>query len=277
MNQIVNNIGRKPFLKWAGNKHRVISHILPVLPSGERLVEPFAGSCAISLVSTYPNFLLSDTNADLIDLFINIQTDADLILKETENLFDGSNNNADAFYELREEFNSSPNSIRKSSIFIYLNRHCFNGLCRYNKSGIFNVPFGKYTNPKCPKNEIMNFASFAKEATFYHQSFEDTFAQARPGDVFYCDPPYSPLTATSNFTSYSKNEFGEAEHVKLRDEAIRLSEQGTTVIISNHRTEETLKLYKEAKIIEFNVSRLISSKASTRNAAPELLAIFDAR
>jgi DNA adenine methylase len=267
---------RKPFLKWAGNKNRVKHHIIPRLPAGKRLIEPFAGSCAISLATDFESYLIADANADLIDMYDLIKKDHANVIRQTELFFQPLYNEAEAFYNLRDEFNRSTKSIRKSAIFIYLNRHCFNGLCRYNASGGFNVPFGKYRAPNCPSLEIERFAEFAQRAEFKHQSFEDTFAMAEEGDVIYCDPPYVPLSATSNFTSYAKESFGPLQQQALADAAIQASANGIPTLISNHDVPFARDIYTGAHIEAFEVQRLISSKASTRGLAPELLAIFNA-
>jgi DNA adenine methylase len=267
-------VGRKPFLKWAGNKNRVKHHIVPRLPKGRRLVEPFAGSCAISLASDFESYLIADTNADLIDMYQFIKIDANAVIEEAEKLFVPSNNEAEAFYRLRLEFNEAVTSLRKSALFIYLNRHCFNGLCRYNASGGFNVPFGKYSGPSCPSADILRFAEFAKRCEFHHQSFQDTFSMTVSGDVIYCDPPYIPLSATSNFTSYSKDAFGPDLQILLAELAFNASENGRPTLVSNHNTPFAEKIYATAHVEKFDVQRLISSKAATRGTAPELLAIY---
>jgi DNA adenine methylase len=203
-----------------------------------------------------------------------IKVDVDAVIREAETLFVGRNNGAEAYYELRLEFNRSVTSVRKSALFIYLNRHCFNGLCRYNASGGFNVPFGKYSGPTCPSAEIERFAEFAQRCEFHHQSFEETFAMTKEGDVIYCDPPYIPLSATSNFTSYAKDGFGPDMQVLLADLALVAAKNGKPTLVSNHHTPWALEIYADAHIERFDVQRLISSKASTRGMAPELLAIY---
>jgi DNA adenine methylase len=267
---------RKPFLKWAGNKNRVKQHIVPRLPKGKRLIEPFAGSCAISLATNYERYLIADANSDLIDMYRFIKSDHADVIRNAELLFQPIYNEAEAFYNLRAEFNQACKSVRKSAIFIYLNRHCFNGLCRYNASGGFNVPFGKYSGPTCPSNEIKRFAEFAQRAEFLYQSFEDTFALAEDGDVIYCDPPYIPLSATSNFTSYAKEAFGPDEQQALADAAAKAARRGCPTFVSNHDMPFARDIYAGARIESFEVQRLISSKASTRGMAPELLAIYGA-
>lgn len=265
---------QKPFLKWAGGKFRVLDHILAELPDGNRLVEPFAGSAAVALNAGFPNALVADTNADLINLFVSIQVDVGKFIDETKKLFVPETNAREAYGKLRSEFNESSDAFRRSTIFVYLNRHAFNGLCRYNSRGLFNVPFGKYKNPVFPEDEIISFSKAARRMRFKHQGFADTMAAAKEGDVVYCDPPYVPLSVTSNFTSYAPGAFGFPQQRALVDQARACASRGISVLISNHDTPESRALYAGAEIRTFEVRRFISSKAATRGNAPELLAIF---
>lgn len=275
---IEHTITRKPFLKWAGNKTRVRGHILHLLPTKAiRLVEPFAGSCAISLAADYDDYLIADTNTDLIRLYQQIKTDVDTVIANIETLFVPSNNTAERYYKIREEFNDiDTDDARKSAIFVYLNRHCFNGLCRYNASGKFNVPFGKYDRPVAPVKEIEVFAVFSKKAKFIEKSFEQTFEMVREGDTVYCDPPYLQLSETSNFTSYGKDGFVDTLQTKLVELAQdAVAKKGVTVLISNHDTPDAKALYAGAtEIKRFEVRRFISGTVENRINAPELLAIY---
>ena len=264
----------RPVLKWAGGKFRVLQEILPRLPAGDRLIEPFAGSAAVSLNASFPSALVADSNADLINLYRSIKNDASRFINEAEALFGGNYNNRESFDALRAEFNDCEDPFRRSVIFVYLNRHGFNGLCRYNGKGRFNVPFGKYHNPSFPRADIEGFGEATRHINFVHQSFHATMSQARPGDVIYCDPPYVALSVTSNFTSYSAGAFGFAEQKLLAEQARKCAARGIPVVISNHDTGESRALYQGAEIHSFTVQRYISSKASTRGNAPELLAIF---
>lgn len=264
----------RPFLKWPGGKFRVLDRILPKLPNGVRLVEPFAGSAAVSLNASFASALVADFNVDLINLYRSIQVDQPRFLADAGGLFDGSHNNRESFDALRAEFNASDDAFRRSVIFVYLNRHGFNGLCRYNARGKFNVPFGRYTNPGFPRREIEAFGAGAQTMEFAHTDFMSTMSGANRGDVIYCDPPYVPLSVTSNFTSYAPSAFGFAQQKALAEKARECASRGVPVVISNHDTAESRALYQGAEIHCFEVQRFISSKASTRGKAPELLAIF---
>ena len=135
----------KPFLKWAGGKFRIIDRVLDSLPKGKRLIEPFVGSGSVFLNANFEENVLADSNADLIHLYKQIQADGKEFIEYANSLFVSSNNTEVEFYKLRDEFNTTSDIKRKSALFVYLNRHCFNGLCRYNSKGKFNVPFGRYT------------------------------------------------------------------------------------------------------------------------------------
>ncbi len=264
----------RPFLKWAGNKYRVLKHILPELPAGDCLVEPFAGSCAVFLNTDYPHYLISDTNPDLIRLFKILQREGDSFINYAEKLFTSQNNNEQRFYQLRHQFNTTTNRRKKAALFIYLNRHCYNGLCRYNKSHQFNVPFGRYKRPYFPAREMQHFHIKAQQAEFVCQDFRQTVSQAENGSVIYADPPYVPLNATAHFTSYSSNDFDLGEQEALARTAEQAAQRGIAVLISNHDTRFTRDIYHRARLTHFKVRRFISCNGQQRNEAAELLALF---
>jgi DNA adenine methylase len=264
----------KPFLKWAGSKYKIIERITQSLPPGNRLIEPFVGSGAVFLNTDYPEYIVADTNSDLINLYSCIKDQGLDFVEDARHLFVKENNNQEVFYNFRKEFNETQDLEKKSAIFIYLNRHCFNGLCRYNSSNKFNVPFGRYSNPTFPEKEIINFFHKSQSVEFKVSNFVDTMEKASFGDVVYCDPPYAPLNQTSNFTSYTKNEFTIDSQKELSAMASKLMNKGICVVISNHDTDFTRSIYNAAKINFFDVQRFISSNASNRGKAPELLAVF---
>lgn len=264
----------KPFLKWAGGKYKIIEKILSALPKAERLVEPFVGSGAVFLNADYQRYLLADTNPDLIYLFRQVQRDGANFVDYAGEFFSPLTNTEEAFYRLRDEFNQCVEERRRAALFIYLNRHCFNGLCRYNAKGKFNVPFGRYAKPAFPTAEVLNFHTKSQNAEFILADFRTTMAAAKASDVVYCDPPYAPLTVTSNFSDYTQEGFSMADQGELAQTASLLKRQGIPVVISNHDTEFTRSIYAEAHIAGFDVQRFISSKASQRGKAAELIATF---
>jgi DNA adenine methylase len=264
----------RPFLKWAGNKYHILERILAVLPRGNRLIEPFAGSGAVFLNSDYPEYLLADNNGDLINLYLTLQSEGEQFINYCKSFFTEENNREKRYYELRELFNTTDDHKLKAALFIYLNRHGYNGLCRYNSGGRFNTPFGLYKKPSLPEKGMRHFLSRAKSAVFKAADYRDIMKTARKGDVVYCDPPYVPLSATAHFTAYSSSGFTFEDQVELAELAMELAGKGVPVLISNHATEFTLNAYKTARIERFHVQRFISCNGSNRGKAQELLALF---
>ncbi|MBY0449492.1 MAG: Dam family site-specific DNA-(adenine-N6)-methyltransferase [Cyanobacteria bacterium] len=267
----------KPFLKWAGNKFAIIHRILGQLPEGNTLIEPFVGSAAVFLNSHYPNAVLGDNNPDLIHLYQLMKTHGDEVLQTAKALFTEATNTEATYYTLRAQFNqldASNHPFEKAALFIYLNKHGYNGLCRYNQQGKYNVPFGRYKKPYFPEKEMIAFIEKIQTAHIRNSDFESTMKLAQPGDVIYCDPPYYPLSPTANFTSYSRERFGIQEQVRLAEVAFELSQNGVHVVISNHDTPFTQAVYRGASIVPFDVQRNISCRGDQRNKARELLALY---
>lgn len=266
----------RPFLKWAGNKFRCLQYILPKLPKEHRLIEPFAGSGAIFLNSHYPQYLLNDKNPDLIQLFLNLKNHQHEYIKYCASWFVPNNNVKSTFYKIRQEFNESNDPYLRSALFLYLNRHGYNGLCRYNLKGQYNVPFGQYLRPYFPQKELETFIRKSQLAEFSNHDFIEIFKNAKQGDVIYCDPPYVPISKTSNFTSYTKGHFADREQNLLANCAKEARLRGIHVLISNHDTIYTRQLYQDANDIQtFPVSRTIAAKGMKRVPVMELLAYFN--
>lgn len=264
----------KPFLKWAGNKYQIIEKITAVLPAGNRLIEPFVGSAAVFLNTNYPNYLLADINQDLIQLYQYLQREGEDFIDYCRPFFEAANNDEEVFYEYRDLFNSTTDFRLKSALFIYLNKHCFNGLCRYNSKGQFNAPFGKYKKPYFPAKEMQFFYYKAAQAEFAHMDFQQAIYSAKAGDVIYCDPPYVPLSATANFTNYHVKSFNLTKQQELAEIAQQVAKRSVTVIISNHVTEFTQQIYQNAQISLFPVQRYISRDATKRTEVMEMLVVF---
>lgn len=240
----------RPFLKWAGGKYRLLDRLLPSIPAGARLVEPFVGSGAVFLNAGFASYLLCDLNADLIGLYRTLRRDGERFIAEARALFTPGNNTQEAFLRLRETFNASSDAEERSVLFLYLNRHSYNGLVRYNSKGIYNVPFGKYKAPYFPERELTAFLDKLRgcDVEFAVQDFRSTFAALRPGDVVYCDPPYAPVSAAAR--------------------------RGVPVVLSNHDVPLIRELYADARLESFPVQRFISCNGARRGAARELLAVF---
>ena len=289
----------KPFLKWAGNKFRIIDRVIGYIEEykGERFkyIEPFGGSGAViaNLQHLFPEHrTYGEFNKELVDLMVAVKENLGELIEKTDELFVPKNNVSESYYGLRGEFNDClhegrDKAVEKSARFIYLNRHCFNGLCRYGPNG-FNVPFGRYAKTVAPIEELKAFAELMKGVSIAGPcSFEETMAKADKDTLVYCDPPYFPLTQTSNFTQYSqKSAFGPDMQEKLAVAATDCAQRGAVVLISNHNTDACRKLYQDAAarskpkavtvdFIYFPVPRFISSKGKDRGKlAAELIAVF---
>ncbi len=264
----------KPFLKWAGGKYRLIDRIKAQLPPGRRLVEPFVGSGAVFLNVDYPAYLLSDSNADLINLYRVLQKEGAHFVDYCREYFTPETNRGEVYYRFRSRFNGPCSGEQKAALFLYLNRHGYNGLCRYNASGKFNTPFGRYKKPYFPEKEMLFFARKARNALFVCRDFRELMAELSPGDVVYGDPPYVPLSATADFTEYSRGGFSMEEQKKLAGLAVALAGRGIPVLLSNHDTAFVRRLYRKAQLSAFQVQRFISAKGNNRKKAAELLALF---
>ena len=262
---------QKPFLKWAGGKTRLAEKIADCIPPGSRFVEPFMGSGAVFLNVTYDSYLLADSNADLINLYQILIEEKKKFIEKCREYFKPENNQEDIFYKMRDKFNKSRDVVERSAIFVYLNRHCFNGICRYNSSGEFNIPFGSYATVHFPYHEMVQFIELARNATFVHLDFQDTFKLLQKGDVVYCDPPYLPISQTSNFTSYDADGFSIQEQEKLAELAAKAP---CPVLISNHDTEEARRIYHDAQHIEsLKVGRFVGGE---RKPVQEVLVMYNA-
>ena len=253
----------------------MIETIQAHLPDANKLIEPFVGAASVFLNTDYSSYLLNDINPDLINLYKILQTRPEAYISDSETLFCAKNNDQDRYYAFRQEFNQSSDIYRRAVLFLYLNRFGYNGLCRYNQSGIFNVPFGRHHSPYFPKQELYNFAEKSRHATFICEPFEKVFSRARKGSVIYCDPPYAPISVTANFSSYSKGGFSLNDQANLATIAHKAArDRGIPVLISNHNTEFTRNIYNKAQMSTLQVSRSISQNGEGRNKVSELLALY---
>ncbi|HBC0473326.1 TPA: Dam family site-specific DNA-(adenine-N6)-methyltransferase, partial [Escherichia coli] len=180
----------RAFLKWAGGKYPLLDDIKRHLPKGECLVEPFVGAGSVFLNTDFSRYILADINSDLISLYNIVKMRTDEYVQAARELFVPETNCAEVYYQFREEFNKSQDPFRRAVLFLYLNRYGYNGLCRYNLRGEFNVPFGRYKKPYFPEAELYHFAEKAQNAFFYCESYADSMARADDASVVYCDPPY---------------------------------------------------------------------------------------
>ena len=255
-----------PFVKWAGGKRTLTSDIEKILPwEFNDYYEPFlgGGSVFFTLHHKIKKAYLSDLNKNLMLTYKILKKEP---LKLIQKLKHYQKNHSKQYYDkLRTKFNASPDELNLASIFIYLNKTCFNGLYRVNQSGLFNVPIGRYKNPGICHEENLKLASKAlKKAELKTQSFE--CIEPMKKDVVYCDPPYD-----NTFSSYTKEGFNNESQELLKQYCDKWRKRGVFTIISNSDTLFIRKLYKGYRFIEVKMARNINCKAQNRNAVNELL------
>jgi len=262
-----------PFLKFAGGKTQLLPEILPRLPAKiKTYYEPFLGGGAVFFAlaaeKRFERAVLSDANKELMNSYAAIAASLDRIislLREHE-----SAHSKTYFYEVRAS--EMKLAISKAARFIYLNRTCFNGLYRVNKSGKFNVPFGDHKNPTiCDEENLRAVSAALENAHVSACDFEEAIWIARKGDAIYFDPPYVPISATSNFAAYTKDGFGPDEQERLRHVAEKLSTKGVFVLLSNSDTPFVRELYQGFVIEKVRARRAINSKGDKRGDVGELL------
>lgn len=266
---------QRPFLKWAGGKYSLLPDLDRLIPAGKRLVEPFVGGGSVFLNSEkHEYFLLADVNADLINLYQMLEVDHIRVCSLARMLFERANSEV-AYKELRDEFNNQRmGAPERAAAFLFLNRHCFNGLIRYNREGFFNVGWGKYEAPYFPEIEIKAFKQKSHKCVFMNAGYRRTLALAGEDDVVYCDPPYEPLPGTAGFTNYAAGGFSWADQISLAESCVAAHQRGAKVLISNSTAPRVLELYEQHGFILHHVDarRAISSKGSTRETAKDIVA-----
>ncbi|QIN39406.1 DNA adenine methylase [Enterobacter ludwigii] len=256
-------------LKWAGNKTAIMSELKKHLPDGPRLVEPFAGSCAVMMATDYPYYLVADINPDLINLYQVIKEDVNSFIHLVERIFSKFTTEED-YYKCRQFFNTVPlEPIEKAAYFLFLNRHCYRGLCRYNQRGLFNVPYGNYKKPYLPVDEIRAFAEKAVRATFICASYDETLAILQAGDVVYCDPPYD-----GTFSNYHTTGFSDDDQYDLASILVRRSSEGHPIIVSNSDTRLIRSFYRKFTLHRISTKRSIGVAAGEGKKADELIAVL---
>lgn len=256
-------------LKWVGNKTAIMSELKKHLPDGPRLVEPFAGSCAVMMATDYPYYLVADINPDLINLYQVIKEDVNSFIHLVERIFSKFTTEED-YYKCRQFFNTVPlEPIEKAAYFLFLNRHCYRGLCRYNQRGLFNVPYGNYKKPYLPVDEIRAFAEKAVRATFICASYDETLAMLQAGDVVYCDPPYD-----GTFSGYHTAGFSDDDQYDLASILVRRSSEGHPIIVSNSDTSLIRSFYRKFTLHRISTKRSIGVAAGEGKKADELIAVL---
>lgn len=289
-----NLIVAKPFLKWAGGKTQIIPYIQQVFPNFEdkefTYIEPFVGSGAVLfwVLNNFPSLkkaVINDINGDLINTYKIIAAQPhkliDHLLKLQTNFHSLADDEKKAFYyNIRALFNTrNSDPIYQAALFIFLNRTCFNGLYRVNKRNEFNVPMGSYKKPLiCDAHNILAVSHALDKVTILNGDFEHTMDYADTNTLFYFDPPYRPLNATSNFTSYAKESFNDDAQIRLGEFCKKIDAEGHQWILSNSDPKVSQPdddffddLYSEYRIHRIEASRQINADASKRGKLTELL------
>lgn len=263
-----------PFLKWAGGKRQLISQMYKYFPKNfNKYIEPFIGGGAV-LFYLKPKFsIIIDINKDLINCYKVIKNN----VKELIELLKNHKNEKNYYYKIRaldrddEKFTKLSN-IEKASRIIYLNRCCYNGLYRVNSKGQFNVPFGKYRSPNfCDKENLLAVNKALQNVKIIHGSFELCLDYAEKDDFVYFDPPYYPISKTSSFTSYTKENFGKNSQKRLYNVFENLNERGCKLMLSNSYNEYIKSLYENYRIVTLDARRAINCNAAKRGNINVLL------
>ncbi len=242
----------KPFLKWAGGKTQLIEQIKRKLPSvvtenDFTFIEPFVGSGAVLfwVLREFPNVkkaIINDINSDLTDTYLAIKNDVSSLIEllskwesEYHSLTEKAEEKKEYYYKKREAFNKRNSSkTEQSALFIFLNRTCFNGLYRVNRKNGFNVPMGNYKKPQiCNKENLLAVSKALQKVEILNGDFSKTLDYAQNNTFFYFDPPYKPLSETSSFNSYAKDEFNDSEQIRLKEFCDTLDREGYKWILSN--------------------------------------------
>ena len=286
----------RPFIKWVGGKTQLLNEVSKSLPrdfaSRQHVtyVEPFVGGGAVMfwILQAYPNIeraVINDINQELICTYRVIQVNVEELIAELAHIQDeyiplGSEDRKAYFIEKRARFNTKKTTpVETAALFIFLNRTCFNGLYRVNSKGKFNVPHGKYANPRiCDADNLHACSAVLQKVEILCGDFSETGRYAGPNTLFYFDPPYKPITETSSFTSYAKEGFNDDEQVRLRDFCDQISKDKALFVASNsdpkgvNPSENFFDtLYNHFIIKRVSATRMINSDASGRGAISELI------
>lgn len=266
-------IKARPFIKWAGGKAQLLAQLRQRLPSKYgRYYEPFIGGGALFFDLSPQSAYISDVNQELVNCYQIVRDSTEELISELKTF----RNEKEFYYEIRNldrslEFGNWT-TARRAARLIYLNRTCFNGLYRVNSKGQFNVPFGNYKNPAIVSPANLYACSQALMGTEINcASFLEIEARVSNGDFVYFDPPYAPLSETSNFTSYAKDAFGEEQQVQLRDLCRRLNDKGVLWMLSNSSASLIKGLYENFNISVVSARRNINASGQGRGNVDELI------
>lgn len=260
-----------PFLKWAGGKRQLLAQIRERMPREyNRYYEPFIGGGAVVFDLLPENALINDINEALINAYVQIRENVDSFLDNINRIDSAIGEDGKAYYySMRNLYNMKLEKmeydIELAALFVFLNKHCFNGLYRVNSKGLFNVPYNNSKRVSCDEESIRMTSDYLKRVTITTGDFEDACRNAGRGDFVFLDSPYAPLNPTS-FESYTKEGFKLESHERLARLYDELTERGCYCMLTNHNTELIEQLYgnKGYTISVVNVKRMINSDANNR-------------
>ena len=266
---IDNNIS--PFIKWAGGKRQLLPYIKEKMPlKYKNYIEPFIGGGAVIFDLLPANALINDINKALINTYRTICNEPDAFLKEVNRLDnDMWEDGKKYYYTIREHYNDklmrSEYDVELAALFVFINKHCFNGLYRVNGKGLFNVPYNNSRRVSVDEDVIIATSEYLRGVTIIDGDFEQACKNAKKGDFVFIDSPYAPLNPTS-FESYTKEGFDIESHKRLAKLYDELTARGCYCMLTNHNTELINELYgnKDYKIDVVSVKRMINSDASNR-------------
>ena len=260
----------RPFLKWAGGKTKLIQQYTPYFPKDYKTYyEPFLGGGAVFFSLNPTVAALTDINAELVNTYRCVKDNVEELI---ELLVEHQlRHSKDYYYQVRQH--NCHTKLEQAARLIYLNKTCFNGLYRENSQGEFNVPIGKYKNPKICNPPLLRAVSAAlQKAQLEVRPFEDILNYARSSkDFVYFDPPYYPISSTSNFTGYSRYSFSQDKQIRLKEVFAELAHRGVKVMLSNSDCEFIRNLYSDFNIYSILASRLINSNVTKRGKISEVL------
>ena len=267
-----NTVQAKPILKWAGGKTQMLNDLLPKVPSSYgRYIEPFFGGGAMFFALQPENAIIADSNPELINMYRQVAVNVDEVIQYLKKY----ENTSEMFYTVREQDWTQLPKAEAAARTIFLNRTCFNGLYRVNKQGKFNVPYGKYANPKiCDEDGLKAASEALKKAEILCGDYLlvlDHYAQ--PGDFVFLDPPYLPISEYADFKRYTKEQFYEEDHIELAKIIMRLQERGCHIILTNSNHPLVHELYAPFTIDVIQTKRHISCNGSTRKGEDVIVTI----
>lgn len=268
----------KPILKWVGGKRQLLDDILPLLPRTLKLyVEPFVGGGAVLLAQQPQHARVNDYNAELINVYTVVRDSPDDLLELLRE--HDAKNTSEHYYEVRaldrEPGFEDTDPVVRAARIIYLNKTCFNGLYRVNSAGQINSPYGRYKNPNIVNEPGIRALSryLQGDIDLRCGDYADALVDLPKGSFVYLDPPYMPLSQTSAFTGYTEGGFNYDEQVRLRDECVKLREQGIRFVESNSDCEAIRELYADFEIKTVQAKRAINSRGDRRGAVNEVLIV----